>query len=163
MVPTEKNVWIAHKEQNVTTLKALFPSAAVRPPRSGPILPWKHRMLLALTLLPTPLQLLQTQWLENVWSKEAIYFLIRQQQGAAKDYISPANVDVSRPFISLSFNPATQNHCQQQIQPKVVLRELGILLLEIWREMTLETRFSLTEAITNCYDCQSRHQSGLTI
>jgi hypothetical protein len=57
MIPTEKNVWIAHKEPNATTLEAFFLSAAVKLPRCGPILPWKYRMLLALTLFSTLLQL----------------------------------------------------------------------------------------------------------
>jgi hypothetical protein len=53
----------------------------------------------------------------------------------------------------LSFDPETWSY-RQQVEPKVVLLELGILLLEIWHEMTLETRFSLTEVITNYYNRQ---------
>ncbi|KAF4625161.1 hypothetical protein G7Y89_g13008 [Cudoniella acicularis] len=34
----------------------------------------------------------------------------------------------------------------QSVEPKVALLELGILLLEVWHEITLETRFGLEEA-----------------
>ena len=153
MIPTDKNIWISHTKPNTTTLKALFLSTSVKSPRSGPILPWKHRMFLALKLSSNLLQLLQTQWLASPWSSDVISFLVRQHV-AAKSGSQEQNVDVSRPFISLVFDTATSSHPQQKVEPKVVLLELGILLLEIWHEMTLETRFAITEAVTNYYERQ---------
>ena len=97
--------------------------------------PLKSRMMLALGLASSLLQLSCTPWLQKSWSKEEIFFL-QQPSGAGHYY------DFTRPFISLTFNnhdAGTQT--QKQIEPRAAFLELGILLLEVWNIETLETHF----------------------
>ena len=106
-------------------------------------LPWKFRMLLALRLASSLLQLLQTHWLEHAWSKDAVFFLVHP--GSA-----PAQVLINRPFVQCAFG-AMRTVSSTSIEPKVALLELGILLLEIWHKKTLEARFCLEEAPPTAY------------
>ena len=109
-------------------------------------LPWKFRMLLALRLASSLLQLLQTRWLDHAWSKDVVFFLVRP--GAQ------AQVFLNRPFVRCNFGGMrTASH---SIEPKVALLELGILLLEIWHKTTLEARFGLDIAPTAYYDRMAR-------
>jgi hypothetical protein len=115
-------------------------------------LPWKFRMLLALRLASSLLQLLQTQWLGHAWSKDVVFFLVRpttQQADRAQ-----AQVNLNRPFVMCRFGGAQQ--VERSIEPKVALLELGILLLEVWHKTTLEARFGLREAPTAYYDRMGR-------
>jgi hypothetical protein len=114
-------------------------------------LPWKLRMLLALRLASSLLQLLQTRWLERTWSKEVVFFLARP--ATQTDRAQP-QVDFNRPFVRCTFSGTTQ--AERSIEPKVALLELGILLLEIWHKTTLEARFGLKEAPTAYYDRMAR-------
>lgn len=109
-------------------------------------LPWKFRMLLALRLASSLLQLLQTRWLERAWSKDAVFFLV--QPGAQ------GQVSLNRPFVRCTFGG--MRAAARSIEPKVALLELGILLLEIWHKTTLEARFGLEEAPTAYYDRMAR-------
>lgn len=149
-ITTDKKLLIPCQQADTMTLKALLMDN--KSPRRGPLLPWKFRMRLALRLASNLLQLLQTQWLENAWSKDVVYFLLRptdKVDNATRDHL---HVDVGRPFVSLAFDGVTPRaNPQRNVEPKVALLELGILLLEIWHEMTLETRFSLTEAPIEYY------------
>ncbi|RDW56889.1 hypothetical protein BP5796_12956 [Coleophoma crateriformis] len=141
IIPTERMTLVAHNEPDITTLKDLIlAGSALGAPRHGPILPLKLRMLLALKLSSNLLQLLQTRWLERSWSKDMVHFLIRQ-----------GTVDVVRPFVSLTFDGTTPSHPQPQTDPKLALLELGIVLLEIWHETTLEVQSSLTEEAPTGY------------
>ena len=109
-------------------------------------LPWKSRMLLALRLASSLLQLLQTRWLDRAWSKDVVFFLIRP--GA------PTQVLLNRPFVRCPFGGLrTASH---SVEPKVALLELGILLLEIWHKKTLEARFGLEVAPAAYYDRMAR-------
>ena len=112
----------------------------------GTPLPWKFRMLLALRLASSLLQLLQTRWLERAWSKDVVYFLARP--GAQ------AQVVLDRPFVQCTFGGVQT--ASRSIEPKVALLELGILLLEIWHKTTLEARFGLEEAPAAYYDRMAR-------
>lgn len=112
----------------------------------GTPLPWKFRMLLALRLASSLLQLLQTHWLERAWSKDVVYFLARP--GAQ------AQVVLDRPFVQCTFGGIQTASCS--IEPKVALLELGILLLEIWHKTTLEARFGLEEAPAAYYGRMAR-------
>ena len=116
-------------------------------------LPWKFRMLLALRLASSLLQLLQTRWLERAWSKDVIFFLVRS--GSVK---AQTQVLLNRPFVRCTFSSTTiEPH--SSIEPKVTLLELGILLLEIWHKTTLEARFGLEkeeQAPTAYYDRMAR-------
>lgn len=148
-ISTEEKLLIPYQQADAMTLKALL--SENRSPRRGPVLPWKHRMLLALRLASNLLQLLQTQWLESAWSKDVVCFLLRPtDNNAAQDCL---HVDVGRPFVSLTFDGITPGALPQgKVEPKVALLELGILLLEIWHEMTLETRFNLRQTPIGYYE-----------
>ncbi|CAF9908296.1 hypothetical protein IMSHALPRED_006633 [Imshaugia aleurites] len=109
-------------------------------------LPWKFRMLLALRLASSLLQLLQTRWLDHAWSKDVVFFLVRPGP--------QAQVFLNRPFVRCTFGSMRTASCS--IEPKVALLELGILLLEIWHKTTLEARFGLETAPTAYYDRMAR-------
>ncbi|KAI9788455.1 MAG: hypothetical protein M1816_006891 [Peltula sp. TS41687] len=148
---TKEKLLIPYQQVNALTLKALL--SGDNSSRHGPVLPWKFRMSLALRLASNLLQLLQTQWLESAWSKDVVYFLLRSTDrvdNAAGDH---PHVDVGRPFVSLTFDDISPSALPRgKVEPKVALLELGILLLEIWHETTLETRFSLTRAPIGHYE-----------
>lgn len=112
----------------------------------GTPLPWKFRMLLALRLASSLLQLLQTRWLERAWSKDAVFFLVRPG--------TQGQVFLNRPFVRCTFGGMRPASCS--VEPKVALLEFGILLLEIWHKTTLEARFGLEEAPTVYYDRMAR-------
>ena len=112
----------------------------------GTPLPWKFRMLLALRLASSLLQLLQTSWLDRAWSKDVVFFLTRP--------VAPVEILLNRPFVRCTFGgKRTASH---NIEPKMALLELGILLLEIWHKRTLEARFGLETALTAYYDRMAR-------
>lgn len=150
VIPADRKMWTAHNQPDTTTLNAVF-LAAIRSPQHGPILPLRSRMRLALTLASNLLQLLQTRWLTAPWSKNGICFVV-QQQGTASHGPKNKRVEVDRPFVSLTFDTAIAHQSQQKVEAKEALLELGILLLEIWHEVALETKFSLTEAPVEYYD-----------
>jgi hypothetical protein len=112
----------------------------------GTPLPWKFRMLLALRLASSMLQLLQTRWLERTWSKDVVFFLVRPR--------AQAQVFLDRPFVRCKIGGMRAESLS--IEPKVALLELGILLLEIWHKTTLEARFGLEKAPTAYYDRMAR-------
>ena len=145
---TEKKTLIQCQQAGKTTLKALLLSANSR--RHGPIIPWKFRMVLALRLASNLLQLLQTQWLQSTWSKDMVYFQLQPTNSGAQN---PLRVDFGRlPFVSLTFDDRTRStQPERSVEPKMALLELGILLLEVWHEITLETRFSLEDAPSGYY------------
>ncbi|KAL8369881.1 hypothetical protein RB595_000301 [Gaeumannomyces hyphopodioides] len=110
--------------------------------------PLKFRMLLALRLASSLLQLFQTHWLQKPWSKHELYFPVRPLlQAATKGLASPAceAPDLNQPFISLTFEtsgPAPA--CPGVIDAKTALLELGILLLELWHQSPFEARLAAT-------------------
>lgn len=129
------------------SLKELFSIRATG--QRGATIPPKFRILLALQLASNLLQLLQTYWLPNAWSHETVFFPVKTvaRQGGNLD------IDHERPFISTPFTQYTvQLQPQLKPEPRVVLLELGILLLEIWHEETLETHFSLGKPPTEHFE-----------
>ena len=121
-----------HEEANdIISLKEIL--QAERTP-----LPWKFRMLLAVRLASSLLQLLQTRWLDHAWSKDVVFFLVRP--GASSQVL------LNRPFVRCTFGGMrTPSH---SIEPKVALLELGILLLE--------ARFELETGPRAYYDRMAR-------
>jgi len=117
----------------------------VVPGRRVPPIPLKLRMLLALRLASTLLQILHTQWLKSAWSKDVVCFPLFRAECT-----NAAKIDFSKPFISSGFNSETSGNLApiDPIEPKIAMLELGIMLLEIWHETTLETQFSLRESPT---------------
>jgi hypothetical protein len=150
MVPAENNIWIVHKQPSTASLGNLL-LQSTKSPRNVPTIPLKLRMLTALALSSNLLQLSRTHWLRVPWSKDVVNFLIKHC-GTTKN--SPYHpVELYGPFISLTFDataPASAG-LTTQIEPKKALLELGILLLEIWHETTLESRFGLNKAPIEYY------------
>ena len=112
----------------------------------GNPVPWKFRMLLALRLSSSLLQLLQTHWLEHAWSKDVVFFHVKAG--------GTGQVLLNRPFVRCTFGGIQK--ASSCIEPKVALLELGVLLLEIWHKTTLEARFGLNEAPTAFYERMAR-------
>ncbi|KAK3314333.1 hypothetical protein B0H66DRAFT_483219 [Apodospora peruviana] len=135
----------------MTPLKDLLhsrSSAAQRAPVS-----LRSRMLLALNLASNLLQLFRTNWLPNAcWSYEHIFFPAGTEV-APQPRAGKPKIDLDRPFVSTSFaKDATHLQGRQLAEPKVALLGLGILLLEIWHEETLEAHFSLEKRPTEFYE-----------
>ena len=151
-IATNEKTLISYHQADKTTLKALLLSDN-KSNHHGTLLPLRLRMLLALRLASNLLQLLQTQWLQSAWSKDMIYFLLRPTGGASNASQNQLYIDFSRPFVSLTFDDSSASApTQQNVDPKVALLELGILLLEIWHGTTLETQFFLKEAPGGYYE-----------
>ncbi|KAK1774721.1 hypothetical protein QBC45DRAFT_457908 [Copromyces sp. CBS 386.78] len=130
------------------SLKELF-SIQPHRRRGAVTIPLKFRMLLAFRLASNLLQLLQTHWLPNAWSHGMVFFPVT----AAAHQGSNPDIDFSRPFISTPFTKCiAQLQPQPKSEPREALLELGILLLEIWHEETLETHFSLGKTPTGYYE-----------
>lgn len=100
-------------------------------------LPLRLRMRLALLLAASLLQLLQTDWSRRNWSRKTIHFTTN-----AKDQ----TVDLSRAFILHAPSEGSSADMETPSGPKEVLLELGIILLEIWYQTTLEEHFKLAQS-----------------
>ena len=109
-------------------------------------LPLKPRLFLALTLASTLVQLNATPWLGAVWSKESIRFLVKtpsRQASAGKELcqdINPSQIDLKTPLITEEFPSVshTTHTTYDQPEPRRMILELGIMLLELGHETTLE-------------------------
>jgi hypothetical protein len=110
-------------------------------------IPLKTRMMLALKLASNVLQLSQTPWLREGWSCRNIAFPICL--GPSDDGI--ARVDFTRPLISSLFKKDRNHTTSGDIKPEVAFLELGIVLLEIWHQKSLEAQFPTVE-IPSDYD-----------
>jgi len=110
-------------------------------------LPLMSRLRLALTLVSATLQLSSTNWLKKGWSKDSICFLRPADPNAPALPLNPANIDITKPVLCEEFMSSPPN---VNIDPhdssgaRSVLLELGIVLLELWNEMTLEQNYAKT-------------------
>ena len=112
----------------------------------GDSLSLRSRMVLALRVASNLLQLSWTPWLRGRLSKDAIFFLPSEKDGNHRA------VDLSSPFISLKFGNHPSNPPKTPRQdPKLAFLELGVLLLEIWHQRSLETYLSVQEVPTEYY------------
>lgn len=112
--------------------------------KTSSTLPLKPRMQLSLRLASSLLQLLNTPWLTQAWCKDTIFFLLSDTPSDPTSHAKKtAQVDLNRPLLVCGFS----GECPvvPPTEPKAALLELGILLLEIWHGMTLESRFELDE------------------
>ncbi|EHY58780.1 hypothetical protein HRR83_007506 [Exophiala dermatitidis] len=99
----------------------------------------KTKMYLAWTITSNFLQLLHTPWSSPRLCAETIKFLHSPQDGA----------DLDRAFMSMSFGPCPQGAgatsqgsvASPDLPLREALVELGILLLEIWHETTLDKAY----------------------
>ena len=109
-------------------------------------LPLRPRLFLALTLASTLVQLNATPWLGALWSKESIRFLVRtpsRQASAGKELcqeIDPSQIDLKTPLITEEFPNVSHasTTAYDQPEPRRMILELGIMLLELGHERTLE-------------------------
>ena len=108
----------------------------------------KNRMMLAVNLASSLLQLQNTPWLGTCWTKRFVYFAIEDTQSTIQSQHSRPQLRMSaetgRPFVLNTF-PDLEHTTSEQYQigsdAKSALLELGILLLELWYETTFEARF----------------------
>ncbi|KAK6336229.1 hypothetical protein TWF696_001792 [Orbilia brochopaga] len=113
-----------------TSLQTLLLSDP-EPGRRGPLIPLRMQMLLAFRLASNLLQLLQTNWIQTAWSKDAIHF----PTSGAKN-----RPDFSRPFVAIQFDDQTNGAAgpPDAVELRIAILELGILLLEIWHQEAFE-------------------------
>lgn len=125
---------------STTSLASLLTASSTTSDRSHKI-PLKPRLLLALTLASTLIQLTATPWLGNIWSKHSIYFSTQPSNDPMPDQhpLHPSQIDLTRPFLTQSFNnEPTALPPPHPTGPRQMILELGIMLLELWHETSLE-------------------------
>lgn len=130
---------------STTSLASLLTASSITSDRSDK-LPLKPRLLLALTLASTLIQLNATPWLGDIWSKHSIYFSTQPSSDPTLDQhpLHPSRIDLTRPFLTLSFNNQptallpSNTPTPHPTDPRQMILELGIMLLELWHETSLE-------------------------
>ena len=96
-----------------------------------------QRMALSFKLASSLLQLSSTPWLINVWTKEEICFM---HLGLSHTNSNGAlQFEVRHPFIIRRFAKIPEQRWPGTRATKRQMLELGILLLEIWQETSLES------------------------
>ena len=122
-------------------LESLIRKASAATERSQK-LPLKGRLHLALTLASNTLQLSSTQWLRHTWSKKSVCFMTTPTAVG-----SQPSVDLTRPVLCEDF-PESPTTVSGSTAPspgaRSMLLELGIILLELWNETTLELHHAAT-------------------
>lgn len=139
------------------SLKALLSTSSATQDRSGKM-PLKPRLLLASVLASTLLQLSATPWFGKLWSKDTIYFIVPAStsqlysgqgtsmsadcpEGVPNPSPNPAEIDLTRPLISETFeNKGSRLDSHPALNPRTVMLELGIMLLELMHETTFEAQ-----------------------
>ena len=120
--------------RNTISLEALL-SASNQAVDLSKRLPIHSRLLLALNLASTLLQLNATPWLASSWSKSTVCFL------APSTLSNHSQIDLTRPLISVRFDSGAQSTGRKECpQARQVILELGIMLLELWHETTFEAQ-----------------------
>ena len=116
---------------------------------------WKlnQRMTLAFKIASSLLQYHSTPWIQGAWSKQTIVFSRMQSPYPRTTTL----FDVDHPFINHRFTQSTAEEHSQTVNAKRSLLDLGILLLEIYCERTLEDyaqnlRISLEDTYGSGYD-----------
>ncbi|UKZ93391.1 uncharacterized protein TrAFT101_008305 [Trichoderma asperellum] len=99
-------------------------------------LPLRSSMLLASKIASSLLQFSQTRWSGQTWSKDSIYFMLHP----TPEGIAPL-IDFSRAFAYAKIENSEVDGVNTA-EPRSILLELGILLLEIWHQTSLEDQFS---------------------
>ncbi|KAK6542685.1 hypothetical protein TWF694_006629 [Orbilia ellipsospora] len=133
-MPTDKDILPRYFHGNETPLRQLLSSDPKSAHRDCPI-PLDMRMLLALRVASNLLQLFKTQWLQRAWSKNEIFFPVTSAKKAP---------DFGRPFVSVLFEQCNQRGASpDDVELRMAITELGILLLEIWHGKTFETQYDL--------------------
>ena len=108
----------------------------------------RHRIVLALRLASSVLQLSATPWLGITWNAGAIGFLVKQGSTAAltsTQNITITQIDIENPVITQDFATCLSldtSRMQEADTIRRVFLELGIMMLEIYHETPLETYFA---------------------
>ena len=92
-----------------------------------------QRMALSFKLASSLLQLCSTPWLMNAWTKEDICFMHVGSSRTSNN--GPLRFEVRHPFITAKI---PERRPPDKYATKRQMLELGILLLEIWQEISLE-------------------------
>ena len=117
---------------NTINLEALL-SKSTQPTDPSKRMPIRSRLLLALNLASTLLQLKATPWLATLWSKTTVCCFA---PSALSDY---SQIDLTRPLISVKFSSGARITDRKQFpEARRAILELGIMLLELWHETTFE-------------------------
>ena len=127
--------------KDTVDLESLIRKASAASQRSQK-LPLKARLHLALILASNTLQLSSTQWLKHTWSKKSVCFMTMLTAGG-----SQPSVDLTRPVLCEDFPEiplALNGSSHQSPGARLMLLELGIILLELWNETTLELHYAST-------------------
>lgn len=124
----EKTIMQRNSCQRITLKEVL----SVTSSSHGVKLPLRSAMLLASKLASSLLQFSRTRWFDQTWSKDSIYFLLHP----ISEGIEPL-VDFTRPFVYAKIE-GTEVNGEKMAEPRSILLEFGILLLEIWHQITLE-------------------------
>ncbi|KAF3932763.1 hypothetical protein ABW19_dt0206299 [Dactylella cylindrospora] len=132
-IPSGKKAPPCYFHGNETSLKTILLSDS-KPGHRGSLIPLGLRMLLALRVASNLLQLFKTQWLQHAWSKDTIYFPVSATAGMP---------DFGRPFVSIPFEDSSRDpESGKNLELRIAILELGILLLEIWHEKAFEDQYN---------------------
>ena len=126
-------------DAQLVNLEELLPLRSRSVPRG---LTTKQRVLLAVILASSLLQLHSTAWLEQGWSKRGVSFLRNLRQPLSQ------SVDVKRPLLLHRFPKETPGGSRTREtnkgamgESKIALLSLGVLLLELYLGEALESHF----------------------
>ena len=131
------SIRVDHRPEQKFTLKHILHQSAnlkVSPNAKG----WSRpqRMALSFKLASSLLQLCLTPWLMNAWTKEEIYFIHLGPSHTNSN--GPLHFEVQHPFIIHKFTKTPERRLPDKRAVKRQMLELGVLLLEIWHETSLE-------------------------
>jgi hypothetical protein len=94
----------------------------------------RERSVLAVILAHAVLHFLESPWLCNNWSKDHLVFFRKE---------SSADIDFDRPFLTIDFEEKDAESNQNDpfsVHPNPTILALGILLLEIFTQSTIESQ-----------------------
>lgn len=136
---------------NTINLEALL-STSTQSTGPSTRMPIRSRLLLALNLASTLLQLKATPWLATLWSKSTVCCFA---PSAISDY---SQIDLTRPVISVKFGGGVQITDHKEFpEARRAILELGIMLLELWHETTFEAHCDgLGVTVSNNYFDRAR-------
>ena len=130
-----------HPEQICTLKRILLQNANLKASPNAKGWSREQRMALSFKLASSLLQLGLTPWLMNAWTKEEICFMHLRASHTNGD--GPLRFEVKHPFIIHRFMKNPERRLPERRLPdkravKRQMLELGVLLLEIWHETSLE-------------------------
>lgn len=96
-----------------------------------------QRMNLSFSLASSLLQLYSTPWLSEPWTKRTIFFWRHEVSSQAKD--TALSFEPNRPFITQRFSDPPAARPKYKVEPRYQLLDLGIVLLEIRQERSIES------------------------